>query len=260
MINAATSPDPSCGESSSPRVRRMRRPARGRVLVGVAAGLADHVGIRTSWVRWTFVLVTMFLGVGLPAYLLCWVMTPSAAPLRDGQDDSADQMSLSDRALRAVPLWRWVLAGAVLVSVSGSVTTGLLGGRISWTTVVAISVLLAGAVLAWSFLDVEDRRHWLGVDEGRSGLIRVVIGALLTVIGVAILITRSSDLEYLGRVLMATLVVLAGLGIVMAPWAVRFRQRLRAEQIQSDPSYRTGRHRSPSARLGPANSGPDPTH
>lgn len=62
----------------------VRRPAEGRVLGGVAAGLARHFDIDPILVRVLLVVAVFFGGGGLLCYLLAWLTVPS-----DDRTDSA---------------------------------------------------------------------------------------------------------------------------------------------------------------------------
>lgn len=57
-------------------VSRPRRPLSGRKLAGVAAGIGNRYGIDPVLVRVAFVAATVFGGVGLTVYLLCWLFFP----------------------------------------------------------------------------------------------------------------------------------------------------------------------------------------
>ena len=50
----------------------------GRVLAGVAKGLADHLGVDVLWVRIAFVVLTAASGAGVVAYGLFWVFAPQS--------------------------------------------------------------------------------------------------------------------------------------------------------------------------------------
>jgi phage shock protein PspC (stress-responsive transcriptional regulator) len=50
------------------------------VLGGVAAGIADHFGIDALLVRLGFVVAAFFGGIGVIAYLVAWIVLPSATP------------------------------------------------------------------------------------------------------------------------------------------------------------------------------------
>src|SRR4051794_15553816 len=69
----------------------MYRSTDGRVLAGVAQGLADHLGIDVLLVRVAFVLLAAAGGAGVVVYGLFWVFAPlgesaTAAP-RDRERD-----------------------------------------------------------------------------------------------------------------------------------------------------------------------------
>jgi phage shock protein PspC (stress-responsive transcriptional regulator) len=57
-------------------VSRPRRPAAGRKIAGVAAGIGYRYGIDPVLVRVAFVVATVFGGVGLPLYVLGWLFFP----------------------------------------------------------------------------------------------------------------------------------------------------------------------------------------
>lgn len=58
--------------------RRFVRRTEGRVLAGVAGGLADHTDTKALWWRIGFVVMTFAGGVGVMAYLLLWWLIPRA--------------------------------------------------------------------------------------------------------------------------------------------------------------------------------------
>ncbi|MCA1482091.1 PspC domain-containing protein, partial [Bradyrhizobium sp. NBAIM08] len=55
---------------------RLYRSSDGRVLAGVARGLADHLGVDVLYVRLAFVLLAAAGGAGVLAYGLFWVFAP----------------------------------------------------------------------------------------------------------------------------------------------------------------------------------------
>src|SRR3954451_21608190 len=63
--------------------RPLLRSRDDRVLWGVAGGLADHLGFNATLVRVAFVVITLFGGAGLLAYLVLAVALP--------EDDGAGQ-------------------------------------------------------------------------------------------------------------------------------------------------------------------------
>jgi len=54
----------------------LRRPFEGRVLTGVAEGLARYFGVDTTLVRIGFVVLTVIGGAGVPLYLAGLLLIP----------------------------------------------------------------------------------------------------------------------------------------------------------------------------------------
>lgn len=69
--------------SSRPAGRPLRRACDGRMLAGVAAGLADHLGVDVTMTRIAFVVLTAFGGLGIPVYAACMLLIPE-----EGADES----------------------------------------------------------------------------------------------------------------------------------------------------------------------------
>jgi phage shock protein PspC (stress-responsive transcriptional regulator) len=53
------------------------RPSEGRMLAGVASGLADYTGIDVLIVRIAFVALTFLGCAGIAIYLACWLLMPT---------------------------------------------------------------------------------------------------------------------------------------------------------------------------------------
>ena len=61
----------------------LRRAYHGRMIAGVAAGLADYFGVDVTLVRIAFVVFTFLGGAGIPVYLACLLLIPE-----EGTDES----------------------------------------------------------------------------------------------------------------------------------------------------------------------------
>lgn len=73
-------PPPPTGQQTPARPP-LRRPQEGRILAGVAAGLADHLGWDVALVRLLIVVATLVTqGLGLIAYLAAALLIPAAEP------------------------------------------------------------------------------------------------------------------------------------------------------------------------------------
>ena len=86
--------------------KRLRRAVDGRMLGGVATGLATHFGFEVTYVRLAFVVLSILGGAGIPLYLAAWALIPE-----DGSD-----VAIADRLLRPA-------GGAAVVNASVVQTT-----------------------------------------------------------------------------------------------------------------------------------------
>lgn len=58
------------------QVRKIYRSRRDRVIAGVCGGIAEYFNIDPVWVRIGWVLSVLLKGLGLIAYVLCWILIP----------------------------------------------------------------------------------------------------------------------------------------------------------------------------------------
>jgi phage shock protein PspC (stress-responsive transcriptional regulator) len=56
--------------------RLLRRSVNGRVLGGVAAGIAKHFDLDVAYVRLALVVLSFIGGAGVPFYLATWLLVP----------------------------------------------------------------------------------------------------------------------------------------------------------------------------------------
>jgi phage shock protein PspC (stress-responsive transcriptional regulator)/predicted membrane protein len=81
LVDTTQIPPPPAGPDTAGERPQLRRPQEGRILAGVAAGLADHLGWDVSLVRLLFVVVTLITqGLGLLVYLAAALLIPAAEP------------------------------------------------------------------------------------------------------------------------------------------------------------------------------------
>lgn len=64
-------------EHTSPAAPRLERPANGRVIAGVAQGLADRLDVPVGAVRAGFVVTALLGGPGIAAYIAGILLMPS---------------------------------------------------------------------------------------------------------------------------------------------------------------------------------------
>jgi len=229
------------GQMSSPYPPQrppLARPVHGRVVAGVAAGLADHLGLGVGLVRVALIVMIGAGGAGIAVYAFLWGLVPQSdvpssarvapAVVRGRAEPAASPGGPGPQ--RALGRSDWLIVGGVLVVLLGVVIA--LGVRVDGGFWVPLLLLGVGAVFAWSQLDASTRRAWAPEDPKRRGwtLVRVVAGVVMAVVGLVLLTTRGQGLTDLWDVIVAVLVVLLGVGFIMTPYAARLWRDLRAEQ------------------------------
>jgi phage shock protein PspC (stress-responsive transcriptional regulator) len=68
--HTSTSSEHQSGTTSLTRSRE------GRMLAGVASGIAAYLGVDVLIVRIAFVVLTFLGALGIPLYLACWLLIP----------------------------------------------------------------------------------------------------------------------------------------------------------------------------------------
>lgn len=61
---------------------------------GVAAGLAEYLGVDVMLVRVGFVVLTLLGALGIPLYLACWLLIPEEGSDRSVAEELIDQFGL----------------------------------------------------------------------------------------------------------------------------------------------------------------------
>jgi phage shock protein PspC (stress-responsive transcriptional regulator) len=73
MNTNTVNPEPATGDADR---AALRRPYAGRMVAGVAEGLARYLGVDTTLVRIAFVVLTVAGGAGIPLYLAGVLLIP----------------------------------------------------------------------------------------------------------------------------------------------------------------------------------------
>lgn len=179
----------------------MSRPQSGRVVAGVAAGLAQNLGVSALSARIALTALTLLGGVGAMAYAGLWIFTPA---LDDAPSTRRSPLSLM----------------LVFLALVGS-AVGVLGvSGASLSVAVPLAVVAIGAVLAW-----------LAYDRGLNtpvGLVAVAAGAVLVIGGVVVAaVTWESGS---GSAILATALTLVGFGALVVPLVLKLWRSLSQEQ------------------------------
>jgi signal transduction histidine kinase len=216
---AAPPPPPApAGEPAAVAARRLYRSSDGRVLAGVARGLADHLGVEVLYVRLAFVVLAAASGAGVVAYGLFWVFAPqnpyeNVQP-RDRERDLTLLLAMGSLTLGAV-----LLLAALGLGFDPAITLPLV-------------VVGVGVAILWRQADDDARERWRQATATHRlpGAARAAVGIALVVIGaVAILIGPARAGGTRGG-LVAALVVAVGIALVSGPWWVRMARDLAAER------------------------------
>lgn len=213
----------------------LRRPSRGRLVGGVCAGLAAHLGIPVMLVRVALILLLPLAGSGAVLYVWFWVTVPAGDPAQAAADQRPAVLNRIAPRLREpgrrVPLTD-IGVGLLLLIGAGVLIATRAGVRIEYSWVIPTLILLAGTALAWSQLDAVQRGRFLSHAGGRTpvSVLRLLGGTVLAGTGVFLLVGQDETLDTMLRSAVAALAVLAGAALVLAPWWLRLVRELGDER------------------------------
>jgi signal transduction histidine kinase/phage shock protein PspC (stress-responsive transcriptional regulator) len=201
-----------------------------RVLLGVAGGLGERLGVDPVLIRVAFAVLAIAGGSGVVLYLLAWGLSvePESAP--------AKRPPVRRPAGRPALALGLVVLGALLLLRE----VGLwFGDRIVWP----VALAAAGSAIIWARSDDRDRARWTlagsripgnpveALFTGRVGLGRIVVGGLLVASGMGLgFANTGADLAAAGNALLAVAITVVGLGLIFGPWTVRLAHQLAEER------------------------------
>ncbi|MBZ6473864.1 ATP-binding protein [Streptomyces griseocarneus] len=216
-----------------PPLRKLYRSADGRMLGGVARGLAGHLGVPVSWVRLAFVALMMSQGMGALLYAVFWFVVPLGvggveAPRLTAVEASAD----GRRPLFARKPDRGQVFALLAVVISAAVFLDRLHLGRANAYIWPLVLIGAGVALVWRQADNARRAHWMEVSRRKRvlPLARGAAGVLLVGVGATGIVVLQGSAEHLGTVLQASLAVLVGIALLAGPSVVRMTQDLSAER------------------------------
>jgi len=247
----ALRPCDDCSEMSTPvtgtaaprQPRKAARATESAVLGGVAAGVADHLGLPVLWVRAGFVLATLLHGLGLFAYGALWLVLPGDARFEESTPggEAATRSGRRPRRIRRLADAGPAVALAALAFGALLVVEAVFGQGF---VLVPIALGVAGVTLLWRQADEAQRERWLD-STGRIDPLRVVFGSggwasyarvaagvVLVVLSLSLFAFRGGSLGMARDLTIAGLLGVAGLGVVIGPWVYRLASDLVAERAE----------------------------
>ena len=212
---------------------RLYRGSEGKLLGGVAVGLAEHFNVSVRNARITFAVLALAGGAGVLLYGAFWIFVPQSDPSTGSISGDANKSWVQIAAIGAV-----TLVGFLFLN-----TVGLFPGG---SSALPLVIALIGAALVWRQADESQRRRWRSVTEGpRGGVLRNVAGSLLVVAGVLGFIVARGDFTAARQGIVATVVIVAGISVLTAPWWLKLTSDLtleRRERIRSEERAEVAAH------------------
>ncbi|HET6634088.1 MAG TPA: PspC domain-containing protein [Streptomyces sp.] len=247
MTAAATgtpaAPPPAADE---PPPRKLYRAAEGRMLGGVARGLAGHLGLPVSWVRIVFIALFMANGIGVLLYAAFWFVVPlgtGGVPAPAGVKDDIQwgdwdlRRGRRGRRFRRRPIGRRPEKGSVLALLVLIAGLAALGDNLQFGSanhyLWPLLLIGVGVALVWRQADNSRRAHWAAVSRrtGLLPLLRGAAGVALVAAGVTGIVVIQGSVEHLGPILQAAVAVLVGIALLAGPYLVRMMQDLSEERL-----------------------------
>ena len=189
------------------------RRQEGRLVAGVAGGIADRLGVVDLYVRAGFLVLTLIWGIGVILYLVLWAVT------LDRTDDPPPSPPVSAERR----------AGYILMFAGGLVFLRTIGVWGSDQLVWPGAAVILGVAFLMDRRDIDPRSAILALFDPNSGKFRsrTVIGIVLLVVGLSILAAAVPAVE---TVVLAVLVTGVGMAVLFGPWVWRLVADLGAER------------------------------
>ncbi|GJF29574.1 histidine kinase [Kitasatospora sp. NE20-6] len=267
-----------------PPFRRLYRSPHGRMLGGVAHGLAVHLGLPVSWVRGAFVLLFFAQGIGALLYAAFWFVVPIGigepapgaatqwayvdgafvrvgvgagtrpvdGPTKGRRRGIARLRDLLQRTFHGLPGDEPAPDAAAAAAGTGRAGGGL--GQLIALLLLVVGVIAllnalhiqtakpyvwplltigVGVALVWRQADDSRWQRWFGLEEGskrRSAFVRVGAGVLFVVAGIVGFLVLQGSGSTVASVIEASVAVVAGMLVLVGPYALRMWQDLGAER------------------------------
>ncbi|WP_053616421.1 ATP-binding protein [Nocardiopsis sp. NRRL B-16309] len=214
---------------TAPDTPRLTRAVDGRLLFGVASGLARHLGVDPVVVRLAFMCLSIG-GMGIAVYVALYFFVPNE-PTAEDTATLDDPTARKGRDVSQLVAYTGLAAGlGTLFLLFGGVFDPLL-----WFVVFGA----LGAAILWQQANPAQRDEWMSSTVhrvGGKGLMRAGAGVLLIVVGVIGFLAFQQQLQDARAGLTFAFTLIAGVSLVVAPWIIgliRDRDLERRERIRN---------------------------
>lgn len=210
----------------APLYPKFTRSRDGRVVAGVASGLAQHLNISLFWVRAVLIISALLNGVGLFAYALVWIFTKIEH--RSGGDGGAsdlEQLGAGEASTsKRLTSWLLVVLAIVGAGVSLTLTTGF-----GLATFIPIAIVGVGVLMVWIAYD-------RGLESGTNVFI-IGAGGVLVLSAIVVVVMNWDGQANFVAALATVVLTLLGVAALGVPLWVRLWDQLgeeRAEKAAAD--------------------------
>lgn len=235
---------PSPSAPTTARPRKAYRNGDERVLGGVAAGLAQHLGVETVYVRLAFLVMAAVGGFGVATYAGLWLVLPIDNRLEQaspGLDAASRQGKRPRRTRRRHDVGPLIALCALALGVV-VLAHRLLGGSVLfWPVLIGV----VGLAMLWRQADEAQRERWVD-SSGRIDFLRAVVGnggigsysrlaagVGLLVLALVLFAVQTSQTGQFGLardVVLAGVLGVTGLALTVGPWLFRLTGDLSEER------------------------------
>jgi signal transduction histidine kinase len=175
-------------------------------------------------VRIAFVVLTLAAGFGLVVYLLAWLLAPE-----ESLDPAArPRARILIRPTLAQALGAALILGGVLLLLL--VTGFWFGEELAWP----VTLAAFGFAILWARSGEEGgtRSPLEAVLTGKVFGSRMLFGSLLILAAMVVFLLANTSLRVAGSTLLAVFVAIAGIGLIVGPWAWNMGRELMEERSQ----------------------------
>ncbi|MBE1460056.1 signal transduction histidine kinase/phage shock protein PspC (stress-responsive transcriptional regulator) [Nocardiopsis terrae] len=208
---------------------RFTRAVDGRLLGGVASGLARHLGLDPLVVRLAFMALAVG-GIGVAVYAALYFLVPREEVTEEGPGRTEDARRRGRDISQLIAYVGLAAALGMLFLVFGGVFDPLL-----WFVIFGA----LGATILWQQANPAERDEWMNSAVSRSrpkSIMRTTAGILLVVVGVIGFLVFQQQLQEARAGLTFAFTLIAGISLIVAPWIIgliRERDSERRERIRN---------------------------